>query len=198
MDVGSWLRSLGLEQYEALFRENDIDGEVLGDLTDADLEKLGVTFGHRKRLLKLIASLGATEPAAKPTIPAPLSSSTDGAERRPITVMFCDLVGSTSLAAKLDAEDWRNLVNAYLDQASAAVTDFGGHVLKRLGDGRMALFGYPQAQENDAERAVRAALAIQRDLTDINARNSARRESELSGEQEFWSWRFLQRAGAAE
>ena len=150
-------------QYEALFRENDIDAEVLGDLTDADLEKLGVTLGHRKRLLKAIAESGSrTEPAAKPTSPPPLPSSTDGAERRPITVMFCDLVGSTSLAAKLDAEDWRNLVNAYLDEASAAVTELGGHVLKKLGDGLMALFGYPQAQENDAERAVRAALAIQR------------------------------------
>ena len=94
--------------------------------------------------------------------------------------MFCDLVGSTTLAAKLDAEDWRTLVNAYLDGASKAVTDYGGHVLKKLGDGLMALFGYPQAQENDAERAVRAALAIQRGLTDINARNSARGEPELS------------------
>jgi class 3 adenylate cyclase len=147
MDVGSWLRSLGLEQYEELFRENDIDAEVLGDLTDADLEKLGLTLGHRKRLLKAIASLGAAEPAAKPTSPAPQQSS--AAERRPITVMFFDLVGSTSLAAKLDAEDWRNLVNTYLDEASAAVTGLGGHVLKKLGDGLMALFGYPQAQENE-------------------------------------------------
>ena len=95
-------------------------------------------------------------------------------------MMFCDLVGSTSLAAKLDAEDWRNLVNAYLDEATKAVTGLGGHVLKRLGDGLMALFGYPQAQENDAERAVRAALAIQRGLADINARNSAKGEPELS------------------
>ena len=93
--------------------------------------------------------------------------------------MFCDLVGSTSLAAKLDAEDWRNLVNAYLDEASKAVTDFGGHVLKKLGDGLMALFGYPQAQENDAERAVRAALAIQRALADLNARNAATGAPEL-------------------
>src|SRR5580704_3808543 len=178
MDVGVWLRGLGLEQYEALFRENDIDTEVLSDLTDADLEKLGVTLGHRKRLLRAIAGLGATEPAAKPAIPAPLPS-TDAAERRPITVMFCDLVGSTSLAAKLDAEDWRTLVNAYLDDASAAVTGLGGHVLKRLGDGLMALFGYPQAQENDAERAVRAALAIQRALSDLNVRSAARGEPEL-------------------
>ena len=94
--------------------------------------------------------------------------------------MFCDLVGSTSLAAKLDAEDWRNLVNAYLDEASAAVTGLGGHVLKKLGDGLMALFGYPHAQENDAERAVRAALAIQRALVDINARNAAKGAPELS------------------
>ena len=94
--------------------------------------------------------------------------------------MFCDLVGSTSLAARLDAEDWRNLVNAYLDEASAAVTGFGGHVLKKLGDGLMALFGYPHAQENDAERAVRAALAIQRALSDLNASNAASGAPELS------------------
>jgi class 3 adenylate cyclase/predicted ATPase len=94
--------------------------------------------------------------------------------------MFCDLVGSTSLAAKLDAEDWRNLVNAYLDQASAAVTELGGHVLKKLGDGLMALFGYPQAQENDAERAVRAALAILRALVEINTRNASKGAPELS------------------
>ena len=88
--------------------------------------------------------------------------------------MFCDLVGSTSMAAKLDAEDWRTLVNTYLDEASAAVTGLGGHVLKKLGDGLMALFGYPHAQENDAERAVRAALAIQRALVEINARNASK------------------------
>jgi class 3 adenylate cyclase len=86
--------------------------------------------------------------------------------------MFCDLVGSTVLAAKLDPEDWRNLVNAYLDAASAAVTGLGGHVLKRLGDGLMALFGYPRAQENDGERTVRAALAIQSALAKLNARNA--------------------------
>jgi class 3 adenylate cyclase len=113
-------------------------------------------------------------------LPAPAPSSrlqprpSVDAERRPITVLFCDLVGSTSLAAKLDAEDWRSLVNTYLDEASAAVTGLGGHVLKRLGDGLMALFGYPRAQENDAERAVRAALAIQRALAELNARNAAK------------------------
>ena len=87
--------------------------------------------------------------------------------------MFCDLVGSTELAAALDVEDWRNLVNAYLDEASKAVTRLGGHVLKRLGDGLMAVFGYPRAQENDAERAVRAALGVQQALGEVNARNAA-------------------------
>ena len=180
MDIGAWLRSLGLSRYETAFSDNSIDADVLPDLTDGDLAQLGVNLGDRKRLLKAIASLGATDPAAKPTRSAPLSSSTDAAERRPITVMFCDLVGSTSLASKLDAEDWRNLVGAYLDEASAAVTGLGGHVLKRLGDGLMALFGYPQAQENDAERAVRAALAIQRALAELNARSASSGAPELS------------------
>ncbi|HWY81717.1 MAG TPA: AAA family ATPase, partial [Roseiarcus sp.] len=102
------------------------------------------------------------------------------AERRPITVMFCDLVGSTELAAALDVEDWRNLLNSYLDEASRAVTALGGHVLKTLGDGLMAVFGYPQVQENDAERAVRAALAIQRALAELNARNARSGAPELS------------------
>ena len=171
MDVGAWLRALGLGQYETTFRESEIDAEVLPDLTEGDLNQLGVPLGHRKRLLKAIAALGTGETAAKPPSPAHASSPA-AAERRPITVMFCDLVDSTVLAAKLDAEDWRNLVNEYLDEASAAVTGLGGHVLKKLGDGLMALFGYPQAQENDAERAVRAALAIQRALAELNARNA--------------------------
>src|SRR5271163_1086683 len=180
MDVGDWLRSLGLGQHEALFRENEIDAEVLPELTDGDLEKIGVPLGHRKRLLKAIANLRAAEAPAKPTIPPPTASSRDVAEHRPIAVMFCDLVGSTSLAARLDPEDWRNLVGSYLDAASAAVTSLGGHVLKKLGDGLMALFGYPQAQENDGERAVRAALAIQRALADLNARNVRSGAPELS------------------
>ena len=172
MDVAVWLRNLGLSRYEAAFSDNSIDADVLPDLTDGDLAQLGVNLGDRKRLLKAIASLGSAEPAR----PAGQSSSKDAAERRPITVLFCDLVGSTSIAAKLDAEDWRNLVKSYLDAASAAVTRFGGRVQDRLGDGLMALFGYPQAQENDAERAVRAALAIQRALDELNARNAGKDE----------------------
>jgi class 3 adenylate cyclase len=122
-------------------------------------------------LLAAIAAL-ATPTSSEPIGPQPSPALTTKApavpaERRPITVMFCDLVGSTGLTAKLDPEDWRNLVNAYLDEASGAVTALGGHVLKKLGDGLMALFGYPKAQENDAERALRAALAIQRALAEL-------------------------------
>ena len=179
MDVGVWLGNLGLGQYEAAFRDNEIDGAVLPKLTLDDLKDLGVAVvGHRRKIMSAIEELNiasvARAAAMKPRqtqAPSSVVAGSDGAERRLITVMFCDLVGSTSLAARLDAEDWRDLVGAYLDEASAAVTGLGGHVLKKLGDGLMALFGYPQAQENDAERAVRAALAIQRALADLNARN---------------------------
>ena len=185
MNVAQWLNAVDLGQYEALFREHEIDAGVLPDLVEVDLEKIGVPLGHRKRLMRAIAALsvGETPPSAakpasaKPSPSAPMSGAE--AERRHLTVLFFDLVGSTGLVAKLDPEDWRNLVNAYLDEESKAVTGFGGHVLKRLGDGLMALFGYPRAQENDAERAVRAALAIQRALAELNARNAARGAPEL-------------------
>src|SRR5580698_5830579 len=186
MNVAQWLNAIDLGQYAALFHEHKIDAGVLPDLVEADLEKIGVPLGHRKRLMRAIAALSAdgtpptaAKPASAQPSPSPPRSGAE-AERRPITVMFCDLVGSTSLTAKLDAEDWRNLVNAYLDAASAAVTGLGGHVLKKLGDGLMALFGYPQAQENDGERAVRAALAIQRALAELNARNAATGAPELA------------------
>ena len=180
MNVAQWLNAIDLGQYEALFREHEIDADVLPDLVEADLEKIGVPLGHRKRLMRAIAALsaGGTPPsAAKPASaqpsPSPPTSVTE-AERRPITVMFCDLVGSTTISAALDAEDWRNLVSAYLDAASEAVTQMGGRVAKKLGDGLMALFGHPIAQENDFERAVRAALAIQRALAELNRKNTTR------------------------
>jgi class 3 adenylate cyclase len=188
---GEWLRGLGLERYETVFREHAIDMDVLADLTDAELAQIGAPLGDRRRLLKAIAGLSKIEPsfsakegappaeANLPAAPVPIAASRD-AERRPVAVMFCDLVGSTNLAVRLDAEDWRNLVHAYLEEASSAVTSFGGHVLKKLGDGLMALFGYPQAEENDAERAVRAALAIQKALGELNARNIRSGEPELA------------------
>ena len=179
MSVADWLKGLDLGQYAQAFADNDIDLAVAATLTDADLKEIGVaSLGHRRKLLAAAAALTAKPPAPQPTPPPPPPGQ--DAEHRPITVMFCDLVGSTSLAAKLDPEDWRNLVGSYLDAASAAVTSLGGHVLKKLGDGLMALFGYPQAQENDGERAVRAALAIQRALADLNARNAATGAPELS------------------
>ena len=138
MDVGEWLRERGLGEYEERFRDNKIDREVLPHLTADDLKDIGVTaVGDRRKLLAAIEQLS---PISEKTSSPPTSVEAS-VERRPVAVMFCDLVGSTSLAAKLDAEDWRNLVNAYLDEASKAVASFGGHVLKRLGDGLMALFG---------------------------------------------------------
>src|SRR5271166_638120 len=185
MDVGGWLRGLGLGQYEEKFRDNRIDADLLPRLTVDDLKDIGVSVvGDRRRLLDAIADLAAVKPPVdvppSPPKPSPPKGPELSAERRPITVMFCDLVGSTGLAARLDPEDWRNLVGAYLDEASAAVRSLGGHVLKKLGDGLMALFGYPQAQENDAERAVRAALAIQRAFAELNARNARSGAPELS------------------
>ena len=180
--IADWLEKLGMSEYVECFAENRIDISVLPDLTDQDLEKLGVLLGDRRKMLRAIANLdtasAATSPApalapASPLTPAiavvPAPHATG--ERRYLTVMFCDLVGSTGIAAKLDAEEWRDLVGAYLDAASAAVVEMGGQVAKKLGDGLMSLFGYPVAQENDSERAVRAALAIQRALVELNRKN---------------------------
>jgi class 3 adenylate cyclase/predicted ATPase len=185
MDVDEWLRGLSLGEYEEKFRDHKIDGKVLASLTADDLRDIGVSaVGDRRRLLDAISLLAGARPLtdrpASELQSAPDKGRQISAERRPITVMFCDLVGSTGLAASLDAEDWHILVSAYLDEAQAAVAGLGGHVLKKLGDGLMALFGYPQAQENDAERAVRAALAIQRALANLNARNASKGAPELA------------------
>jgi class 3 adenylate cyclase/predicted ATPase len=163
MDLGEWLRGLGLDRYEATFKENGVDTEVLPDLTDSDLEKLGVLLGHRKRLLKAIAGLSSAhraesalgQPATK-VEPKPH----DNAERRQLTVMFCDLVGSTAMSTRLDPEDMRGVIAAYQKCCTRLITEGGGFVAKYMGDGVLAYFGYPQAHEHDAERAVRAGLAI--------------------------------------
>ena len=160
MDVGDWLRGLGLAQYEALFRENDIDTEVLAELTESDLTGLGVSLGHRKRLLKAIANLGSTETSAKPATSSPPQASLDTAERRQLTVMFCDLVGSTALSARLDPEDMRRVIRAYQDAVSGVVARYDGFVAKFMGDGVLAYFGFPRAHEDDAARAVHAGLEI--------------------------------------
>jgi class 3 adenylate cyclase/predicted ATPase len=184
VDVAAWLKNLGLGHYETAFRDNGIREAVLPHLTVEDLKEIGVaTVGDRRMLLAAIAALApaTSSDATGPQLsPAPPKKDPElSAERRPITVMFCDLVGSTGLASRLDAEDWRNLVSAYLDAASEAVTQMGGRVAKKLGDGLMALFGHPIAQENDSERAVRAALAIQRALTELNCENAGLGRPEL-------------------
>ena len=163
MDVASWLRSLGLEQYEATFRDNAIDDSVLPDLTDQDLEKLGILLGHRRKLLRAIANIDATAQTASSAVGATVAvdvSPRDTAERRQVTVMFCDLVGSTALSARMDPEDLRELISAYQKCVAETVRRFGGFVAKYMGDGVLIYFGYPQAHEDDAERAVRAGLEL--------------------------------------
>jgi class 3 adenylate cyclase/predicted ATPase len=151
MDVGAWLRSLGLERYEAVFRENEIDETVLPTLTADDLKDLGVGIvGHRRKVLDAIAALRADAN----TLPK------DAAERRQVTVMFSDLVGSTALSARMDPEDLREVISAYQNCVAEIVRRFGGFVAKYLGDGVLVYFGYPQAHEDDPERAVRAGLEL--------------------------------------
>ena len=160
MDLGGWLRSLGLEQYEASFRENAIDLNILPDLTDQDLEKLGVLLGHRRKLQRAIAALSAGDGGTSKPIADVAPKSQDAAERRQVTVMFSDLVGSTALSARMDPEDLREVISAYQKCVAETVGRFGGFVAKYMGDGVLIYFGYPQAHEDDAERAVRAGLEL--------------------------------------
>jgi class 3 adenylate cyclase/predicted ATPase len=156
MNVADWLQGLGLDRYVQAFHDNDIDADVLPRLTADDLIGLGVTsIGHRRKLLDAIAALG-TDVAAKPEAPA----AAPAAERRQLTVMFCDLVGSTELSTRLDPEDLREVVSAYHRAVAEIVASFDGFVAKYMGDGVLVYFGYPQAHEDDAERAVRAGLGV--------------------------------------
>ena len=165
MDVAAWLRSLGLERYEAAFRENEIDEKVLPRLTAEDLKDLGIAIvGHRRTMLDAIATLRASDASAKtpqpdapPAVEAPPK---DTAERRQVTVMFSDLVGSTAMSSRMDAEDLREIISAYQKCVAATVQHFDGFVAKYKGDGVLIYFGYPQAHEDDAERAVRAGLEL--------------------------------------
>src|SRR5499433_2195599 len=165
VNVAAWLNRLGLEQYERAFRENDVDGEVLPELTADDLIGLGVTsIGHRRKLLAAIAALGTEPPTGAQSATSATSASTAAptidAERRQLTVMFCDLVGSTALSTRHDPEDLRELIGDYHRAVAETVGRFDGFVAKYMGDGVLIYFGYPQAHEDDAERAVRAGLAV--------------------------------------
>jgi SAM domain (Sterile alpha motif)/Adenylate and Guanylate cyclase catalytic domain len=167
MDVVVWLRSLGLGQYETAFRENEITEKVLPSLTAEDLKEIGVgPVGHRRTLLEAIATIRADGSGKAPSVDAETASSTpsarpeDRAERRQVTVMFADLVGSTALSARMDPEDLREVISAYQKCVAQTVQRFGGFVAKYMGDGVLIYFGYPQAHEDDAERAVRAGLEL--------------------------------------
>ena len=164
MDVGGWLRNLGLGKYEPAFVENAIDFDVLPELTEGDLEKLGMTLGDRKRFIKAVKAMGGDSPGA------PARSEVDGppgnyspmaaAERRHLTVMICDLVGSTALSARLDPEDMGAVIDAFQAACARITLAFDGFLADFRGDGILAYFGYPRAHEDDAERTVRAALDI--------------------------------------
>ena len=170
IDIRSWLRELGLERYAQAFLDNDIDAEVLPRLTADELKELGVTsIGHRRRLLDAIAALERPSPSPEgpdrevltTASPAPPHEApVPEAERRQLTILFCDLVGSTELASRLDPEDMGRVIRAYQDCCTTAIGTWGGHVAKYMGDGLLAYFGYPKAQEDEAERAVRAGLEV--------------------------------------
>jgi class 3 adenylate cyclase/tetratricopeptide (TPR) repeat protein len=159
-DLRSWLRGQGLEQYAEIFEANDVGLDVLPQLSERDLGQLGVSLGNRRRLLKAIAEAGA---ALAPT-PAPETSEGADAERRQVTVLFCDMVGSTALSGEVDPELLGGLIRRYQDTAAGAIGRYGGYVAKFMGDGALAYFGFPRAFEDAAERAVRAALAILADV----------------------------------
>src|SRR3984893_9125395 len=175
VDVADWLRRLGLEQYASAFASNDIDGEILPELTADDLIGLGVTsIGHRRRLLAAIAALRSEPPGpVAETRPAAPATSSE-AERRQLTVMFCDLVGSTVLSTRFDPEDLREMIGDYHRAVADTVGRFDGFVAKYMGDGVLIYFGYPQAHEDDAERAVRAGLAVIEAVGRLPAREDLR------------------------
>jgi class 3 adenylate cyclase/pimeloyl-ACP methyl ester carboxylesterase len=170
VDIADWLRRLGLHQYESVFRDNDVDTETLPSLTADDLRELGITsLGHRKKLLSAISALSPTPgknleddrgpPPAEASASRP-STKTRPAERRHLTVMFVDLVGSTALSVRLDPEDLSEILAAYHQAVAAEVAHFEGYIAKLMGDGVLVYFGWPQAHEYEAERAVRSGLAI--------------------------------------
>jgi class 3 adenylate cyclase len=166
MDVAHWLRDLGLERYEAAFRANDVNAQLLPNLTADDLKDLGISsVGHRRQLLEAIAALGIKDPPAidphKPASPTGTTGSLETtAERRPLSVMFCDLIGSTALSARLDPEDLRQVIRTYQACVATTIQQFDGFIARYVGDGVLIYFGWPEARETDAERAMRAGLAV--------------------------------------
>jgi class 3 adenylate cyclase len=171
-EIADWLEELGTSEYTQRFVENDIDVSVLPHLTDQDLKELGVSLGHRRKMLAAIAKLTGS---AGPSLLQPVAiepKPQDSAERRQVTVMFSDLVGSTALSANMDPEDLRELISAYQNCVAETVHQFDGFVARYMGDGVLAYFGYPQAHEDDAERAVGAALELTGAIARLKTRTS--------------------------
>ena len=159
-EIGDFLEKLGMPEYGECFAQNKIDLSVLPHLTDQDLKDIGVPLGHRRKMLAAIRGLPGESPLAPKTVPTGEAKEQDTAERRQVTVMFSDLVGSTALSARMDPEDLREVISAYQKCVAETVRRFGGFVAKYMGDGVLVYFGYPQAHEDDAERAVRAGLEL--------------------------------------
>ena len=168
-DVQKWLAELGLSQYALAFAENQIDFEVLLDLSEDDMRELGLPMGPRKKLLKAIAALESEPSTAENNSEPSLPSRAAEAERRQLTVMFCDLVGSTELSARLDPEDLQDLITSFQDKCRVAILQYAGFIARYMGDGILVYFGYPQAHEDDAQRAVRAGLDIINAMADLNS-----------------------------
>ena len=162
LQIADWLANLGMSEYAQRFAEDRIDFSVLPDLTDQDLKDLGVVLGDRRKMLRAIADLSERNQSktAESVVATPAPQPQDAAERRQVTVMFSDLVGSTALSARMDPEDLREVISAYQKCVAETVRRFGGFVAKYMGDGVLIYFGYPQAHEDDAERAVRAGLEL--------------------------------------
>ena len=178
MDIGEWLRSIDLGQYESAFRDNEISDEIVRSLTADDLKDLGVTLvGHRRRILTAIAELSTAAAAIPATagterqLPA-VEALQGAAERRQLTVLFCDLVGSTAMSARLDPEDMREIIRAYQDACTGVIVRYDGFVAKFMGDGVLAYFGFPRAHEDDAERAVRAGLDLSEAVANLQTPNA--------------------------
>ncbi len=170
-DIGKWLQRNGLGRYVDAFAENEVDLDALPHLTEDDLKEMGVALGPRRKLLAAIAALEAASEPTSPDEDTELISSTSEAERRQLTVLFVDLVGSTALSGQLDPEDMREVITSYQNLVAGVVTRFDGHIAKYMGDGVLCYFGWPRAHEDDAERAVRSAMAATQSLRGMAAPN---------------------------
>ncbi len=173
--VTKWLEQLGLGHYATAFAENDIDWELLPELDQETLIHIGITSaGHRLRIIKAAKSIQADSGGVTQSVGSAVESpdppaSRGEAERRQLTVMFCDLVGSTAFSTQLDPEDLRDVITSFQDKCRKAIQRYEGFIARYMGDGMLVYFGYPQAHEDDAERAVRAGLAIVRSMAELNA-----------------------------